>query len=1083
MPRLKLLTCAAGALMSVSMFAARSTMSAQSAGASAGQAGALTPALLSELTWRGIGPAITSGRIVDIAVPEGAANANTTTFYVASASGGLWKTTNGGTTFEPIFDNQSSMSIGDVAVAPSNPEIVWVGTGEANNQRSSSWGDGIYKSVNGGKTWSPMGLKNSQHIGRIVIHPANADVVFVAALGPLWGAGGERGIFKTTDGGTTWKNTKSIGDHTGFVDLVMDPKNPDVLYAAAYQRERRAYSFLGGGPESGIFKSSDGGGNWRKLTEGLPQGDIGRIGLTVSASDPATLYANVQARDGGVFRSDDYGESWRRTNTQNNTPWYYSQIRVDPKDPERVYTLAVNCSVSEDGGKTFRGDVARTTHVDHHALWIDPADTNHLLLGNDGGLYTSRDRGKTWDFAANLPVAQFYAIAVDMREPFYHVYGGTQDNRSWGAPSATRNRAGITNADWYQTVGGDGFYSAIDYSDPNIAYAESQEGGVIRYDVRSGERKSIKPQPAPGKPPYRFNWSAPILVSPHDPKTIYFAANVVFKSPDRGDTWMTLGGDLTRQRNRDSLPMMGKVWDRTAISRHEGTAQYGNISSFDESPIKKGLLYAGTDDGLVQASKDGGATWTNVEKFPGVPDETYVSRVTASPLQEGTVFATFDGHRSNDFKPYVLKSTDYGATWTSIAANLPASGSAYVIRQHPRNGALLFVGTEFGVFVSIDGGGAWTPIKNNLPTVAVHDLIIHPRENDVIIGTHGRGIYILDDITPLEKLTAAALASESQLFPPRSALLFNQADPYGGGPRGVGDQGDRLFAAPNPAAGATVSYYLKQDLPRDRDAKLTIVDPSGAVVRELDVSKKAGLHRVVWDLRLAPPYVVVRPAGAPADDTAGFFGGGNVRGPYALPGAYKARLNVAGTTGSAQASVLEVPLVVKADPLVQLSDTDYRTLFQARVSASHLQARVQAAVRSADQLKAQIDEAKKAIASASAPAALTKDADAIGKDLDDIIAKVRGSGRGFGGGGGGGGDDEAPPRTPSIQQRVNGVANEIGGVTSLPTAQQRDTLAIAGTDLDIQLERVNALITTLVPAFNKALDEAKVPWSIGRPVK
>jgi photosystem II stability/assembly factor-like uncharacterized protein len=1032
---------------------------------------ALSPSTLTELTWRNIGPAITSGRVVDIAVPEGASNANANVFYVASASGGLWKTVNSGTTFEPVFDRESTVSIGDVAVAPSNPDILWVGTGEANNQRSSSWGDGIYKSVNGGKTWTPMGLKGSQHIGRIVVHPTNPDVVYVAALGPLWTSGRERGIFKTTDGGKTWTNTKSISEHTGFVDLAMDPTDPDVLYAAAYQRERRAYSFLGGGPEGGIYKTTDAGATWRKLMEGLPEGDVGRIGLSISRSHPATVYAIVQAREGGVFRSDDYGESWRRTFNADVTPWYYSQIRVDPNDPERVYTLAINVSVSEDGGKTFRSDVARSAHVDNHAMWIDPRDSTHLIIGNDGGCYISHDRGKTWDFVANLPVAQFYAITADMREPFYYVYGGTQDNRSWGAPSATRNRAGITNADWYQTVGGDGFYSAVDYSDPNIVYAESQEGGVVRYDVKSGERKAIKPQPAPGKPPYRWNWSAPILVSPHDPKTVYFGANFLFKSPDRGDSWQALGGDLTRQRNRDTLPMMGKVWDRTAISRHEGTAPYGNISTLDESPLKKGLLYVGTDDGLVQVSRDGGATWTKIDKFPGVPEETYVSRVTASPIEEGTVFAAFDGHRSNDFKPYVLKSTDYGANWRSIAANLPASGSAYVIRQHPRNASLLFVGTEFGVFMSIDGGAVWTPLKNNLPTVAVHDLIIHPRENDLILGTHGRGIWILDDITPLEKLTPAALASDSQLFPVKPALLFNQADPYGGGSRGVGDQADRLYAAPNPPFGAVISYYVKQDIPRDRATTLAIVDAAGGVVRELEAGRKAGIHRVVWDLRLPPPYTVQRPQGAAGgDEGGGGFFGGTPRGPFVLPGQYKARLKVGDATPQ------ETTITVKADPLIQLSDADYKTLYDARVGASRLQTRVQAAVRTADQLKAQVEEAKRAIQAASAPAALTAEANAIEKEIDAIIAKVRGSG------GRGGGDDDAP-RQPSIQQRANGVANEIGGVTSLPTASQHDTLAMAGTELDMQLEALNRLITTRVPAFNASLDQAKVPWSIGRPIK
>lgn len=1021
----------------------------------------LAPALLNDLKWRGIGPAITSGRIVDIAVPEGPSNVGATTFYAAAASGGLWKTTNGGTTFEPVFDHQSSISIGDIAIAPSNPEIVWVGTGEANNQRSSSWGDGIYKSVNGGRNWASMGLKNTQHIGRIVIHPTNPDVVYVAAVGPLWGPGRERGLFKTTDGGKTWINTKFISENTGFIDVAMDPSNSDLLYAAAYQRERRAYSFLGGGPEGGIYKTTDGGATWRQLTEGLPSGDVGRIGLTISKSNPAIVYAIVQARSGGVFRSDDYGESWRKTNSANVTPWYYSQIRVDPNLPDRVYTLAVNLSVSEDGGKTFRTDVARTTHVDHHAMWIDPADSNHLVIGNDGGLYMTRDRGRAWEHATNLPVAQFYAIAVDLREPFYYVYGGTQDNRSWGAPSATRNRGGITNSDWYQTVGGDGFYSAIDYSDPDIVYAESQNGGVVRYDVRTGERKTIKPQPAPGQRPFRWNWSAPILISPHDPKTVYFGANLLFKTPDRGETWVALGRDLTRQRNRDQLPMMGKTWDRNAISRHEGTSDYGNISTLDESPIRKALLYVGTDDGLVQVSKDGGTTWTKIEKFPGVPEETYVSRLTASPVQEATVFATFDGHRSNDFKPYVLKSTDFGSSWTSITGNLPVPGSVHVIRQHPRNPSLLFVGTEFGVFVSIDAGGSWTPIKNNLPTVAVHDLIIHPRDNDLVMGTHGRGIYILDDITPLEKLTTAVLRTDAHLFPVRATLLYNQADRYGGGTRGIGDQGDRFFAAPNPPFGATITYYTNKELPRD--AKLSIVDGSGAVVRDLDVDRKAGLHRVTWDLRMPPPYTVER---RPGEEEGG---GGppvqQIRGPFVLPGEYKARLGQQETT-----------IVVKADPLVPLSQADYKTLYHARVAASTLQARVQAAVRTAEQLKAQIDEANKAIASAAAPAALTKESEAIGKEIDDILTKLRAPR-------GSVGEDDQSGRAAPLQRRVNTVANEIGGVTSLPTASQRDTLAAAGTELDVELERLNALMATRVPAFNTALDEAKVPWSIGRLVR
>lgn len=1028
------------------------------------------PALLAGLRWRSIGPAVTGGRIVDFAIPE---RSRGRTIYAASASGGLWKTVNAGTTWEPVFERESSISIGDVALAPSNPDIVWVGTGEANNQRSSSWGDGLYKSVNGGKTWTHVGLRASQHIGRIVIHPDNPDIVYVGAAGPLWGAGKERGLFKTIDGGRTWTNTKFISEHTGFVDAAMDPSDSDVLYAAAYQRERRAYSFIGGGPEGGIYKTTDAGATWTKLTEGLPRGDVGRIGLAVSVSRPRTVYAVVQARDGGVFRSEDYGGSWTRMNPANQTPWYYSQIRVDPSDPDRVYALGTNLLVSDDGAKTFRNDGARTAHVDHHALWIDPLDSAHLVLGNDGGVYVSHDRGRTWEFMSHLPIAQFYAIGADMREPFYYVYGGTQDNRSWGGPSATRNRAGILNSDWYQTVGGDGFYAAIDPTDPNLVYTESQNGGLVRYDVRTGERKTIKPQPAPGAAPYRWNWSAPILISPHDPQTVYFAANYLFRSADRGDSWVPLGSDLTRQRDRDTLPLMGKVWGRAAISRHEGTAEYGNISTIDESPLKKGLLYVGTDDGVLQVSRDGGATWSRHERFPGVPDETYVSRVIASRHQERLVYATFDGHRSNDFKPYVLKSTDEGASWTSIASNLPSSGSVYVIREHHRNPSLLFVGTEFGVFFTIDGGGAWIPLKmeSSLPTVSVHDLIVHARDNDLIIGTHGRSIFILDDITPLERLSPAVLSQPATIFPPRAAPLYNQNDPLGGGPRGVGDQGDRFFAAPNRPFGVTISYFLKEEVERGREASLTVRDAAGQLVRELDLERKAGIQRTTWDLRLPPPYTV---QARPDADTPGPFGGAP-RGPLVLPGEYVVHLSIAGRDKSAPVTQ-EARVQVRQDPLATLSETDYRALHDDRVSATRLQARVQAAVRAAEQLAAQIDEARDALRTAGGPEAVTKEAGAIERELDAILDKVRGP-RGRPG------ENEGPPRQPSLQQRVNRVAGEIGNVTSLPTRIQRDTLTNAATELEQELQRLNQLMSARIPALHKALDEAKVPWTIGRPVR
>lgn len=1024
--------------------------------------------MLSEFAWRPIGPAVTSGRISDLAVAEGpesrVGDRPGKLMYAAAAGGGVWKSINAGTTWEPVFDKQGSSSIGDVTLAPSNPEIVWVGTGEANNLRSSSWGDGVYKSENGGKTWTHMGLKTSQHIGRIVVHPSNPNVVFVAAVGPLWTSGGERGLFRTMDGGKTWTNVLRISPHTGVTDVIMDPTDPSIMYAASFQRQRKAYSFVGGGPESGIYKSIDAGSTWTKLTEGLPKTDIGRIGLDVSRSQPRTLYATMETKATEVYRSDDYGASWKKTGTYQQFPWFMGQIRVDPRNPDRLYELGISLLVSEDGGQTSR-PIATSAHVDYHAMWIDPTDPDHFVVGNDGGVYVTHDRGTTMDFVSNLPVAQYYAIEVDNRQPFYYVYGGLQDNNSWAGPSQTRNRQGISNNDWYMTVGGDGFYSAIDPTDPNIVYSESQNGGIIRYDVRTGERKGIKPQPKFGQQNLRWNWSAPIVISPHDNRTVYMGANYLFRSLNRGDSWEQLGGDLTRRVDREKLPLMGKLWTKVAVARHAGTAEFGNISTMDESALRRGLLYVGTDDGLIQVSRDGGATWTKVEKFPGVPDMTYVSRVVASRHHEGTVYATLDGHRSNDFKPYVLKSTDYGKTWTSIASNLPAS-SVQVIREHPRAPSLLFVGNEIGAYYSGNGGRSWARLQYNLPTVPVHDMRIHPRENDLVIGTHGRGIYIIDDITPLEHVAAAERSGRPYLFPAKPATIFNYNASFPGGLSGAASLGERSFSAPNPPFGAKLTYYLKDSVPKGRELTLSIHDSTGKRIRDLAVKGGPGMHRATWDLRLPPPYINTRAQGTTGQPT----------GAFVLPGRYVARLTLAGNDSLMSQSV-ETPVTVNPDPLVSLSPAEYRALWDMRVSSSAQQAKVQAVVRTAEQVKEQMTEVKAALKTGAAPDSLAKQTTAIEREVDDILLKVRGRQ------GPPAGDVDDKTFAPSIQSRVNQVANEIGSVTSPPTQIQRETLDLAMKDLEREGALLNSLLTTRLLVLNRGLDAAGVPWTVGRTVR
>ncbi|HEX2167201.1 MAG TPA: hypothetical protein VHG09_08165 [Longimicrobiales bacterium] len=1010
-------------------------------------------AVLASLEFRSIGPALISGRISDIAVPPAQRPGERLgkTVCVASAAGGVWKTTNAGVTWTPIFDDQRVSSIGAVAVAPSDPDVVWVGTGESNNLRSSSWGEGIYRSDDAGETWTHMGLRESQHIARIVIHPRNARIVYVAAMGPLWGDGGERGLYRTTDGGRTWELLLSAGPFTGVTDVILDPRDPNVMYAATYQRERKSYSFVAGGPESGIWKSIDGGDNWTRLETGLPEGDKGRIGIDIARSQPSTIYATVSAEDGGIFRSDDAGATWTRTSELQSIPWFFGQIRVDPLDPERVYHLGVQLQVSDDGGRTFE-NTGRNTHADHHAMWIDPMDSDHLIDGNDGGIYFSDDRGSTWDFSLNLPVSTFYAIGVDMRDPYW-VYGGTQDNGTWGAPTRTLGRSGATNYDWVRAGGGDGFYAAIDPTDHNVVYLESQNGSLRRFDFATQEAKGIRPEAAPGED-LRYNWSAPVLMSPHDNRTLYFGANVLFRTDDRGDTWERVSGDLTRNLDRDELPIMD-LEGPGGFGRHEGTADFGNLSTIDESPITRGLIYVGTDDGLVQVTRDGGSTWTKIDEFPGVPELTYVSRVIASAHDEGTVYVTFDGHRSNDFRSYVLKSTDYGRTFTSIADGLGDAGSVYVIREHHRNPNLLVVGAEYGVFVTVDGGRTWTQLRNGIPPAPVHDLVIHPRENDIVVGTHGRGIFVLDDITALENL-ANARGSIARLFEPRPAMLYN--------PRSTPSiPGHRNYSAENPAAGASLTYFVGPDLAAGAHATLAIMDGDGNLVRELPAELDAGVHRAVWDMRHTAPALPTPPVRRGGGDDEEEeeeeeeedrrFGRGGPTGPRVVPGTYTVQLLVAEDPDAQARVVSESRLDVRLDPDVALAGAELQALFDARRHAYRQQLSIQQLVGRLDQAKADLEGAVEGKADATTG---VSDARALMTDLDTALNRLRPPPRRPGSGFGGRADADGPE---PLLARVNDVANAIGSAHFAPTPEQLATLAEVEADLERQTAAIEALLS------------------------
>ncbi|MFT4752860.1 MAG: photosystem II stability/assembly factor-like uncharacterized protein [Salibacteraceae bacterium] len=768
--------------------------------------GQLEESDVSIFKFREIGPAMTSGRLIDMAVNPN----NTSEYYVASASGGVWKTINAGVTFTPIFDDQGSSSIGCVALDPSNPYTVWVGTGENNNQRSVAYGDGVYRSRDGGKSWEKMGFDNSEHIGMIKVDPRNSDVVYVAAYGPLWSEGGERGLYKTIDGGTNWNKILEIDVYTGINEIHLDPRNPDVVYATAHQRMRKVWTYIGGGPGSGMYKSTDGGKSFREIESGLPSENMGRIGMTISPVNPDVLYAVIEAENeaGGFFRSTDRGESWVKMNDYKTSGNYYQELYADPLNVDKVFMMDTWAHVTYDGGKTVEKLGEAKKHVDNHCMWIDPKNTNHYYMGCDGGMYETFDNASNWQFFPNLPVTQFYKVVTDNNAPFYHVYGGTQDNFSLGGPAATRKKSGIDNYDWFVTNEGDGFESASDPENPNIVYAQAQYGWLVRYDKASGQKVPIQPQPAKDEAAYRWNWDAPLIVSPHKATRLYFAANKLFKSDDRGNSWTVISPDLTRGLDRNTLSIMGSVPSVDVVMKNRSTTIYGNIVSLSESAKKPGLIYVGTDDGLIQITEDDGVNWQKVDGLKNVPSNTYVNDIKASMHDENVVYAAFNNHKSGDFKPYLLKSTNKGKSWAMINSGLPIRGSVYCVVEDHIDPNLLFVGTEFGVFVSTDAGANWLALKGGLPTVAVRDIDIQEQQNDLVLATFGRGFWVLDDYSAIRQINSDIKLQEAVFLNNRAGLTFVYDSKYGYS--GAGFQGASFYTAKNPEMGAQFTFFVKE---------------------------------------------------------------------------------------------------------------------------------------------------------------------------------------------------------------------------------------------------------------------------------
>jgi photosystem II stability/assembly factor-like uncharacterized protein len=1045
----------------------------------------------SGLKWRSIGPAVASGRIADFAVnPD-----NPKEYYVAVASGHVWKTVNAGITYEPVFDKQGAYSMGVVTMDPTNHNCIWIGTGENNHQRALGYGNGVWKSLDGGKNWTNMGLKESRQIGSIVVNPTNPDVVYVAAEGSVWGPGGDRGLYKTTDGGKTWTKVLEISEHTGVNNVIMDPRFPDLLYATSEQRRRHVYTKIGGGPETAIYKSTDGGQNWKKLTNGLPKTDMGGIGIAISPVNPDIVYAIIEARDekGGFFRSTDRGESWTKMSSHSSSGQYYNELFCDPKDENVVYSVETITKITRDGGKTWNNLGNNNRHVDDHAMWIDPEDPEHFLIGGDGGIYESFDGGKNYHFKTNLPVTQFYRVNVDNDYPFYNVYGGTQDNNTIGGPSRNTSSQGVVNDEWFFTIGGDGFWVTIDPENPDIIYCESQYGNISRYDRKSGEVLSIKPRPRKGEETYKWNWNTPLILSHHSNTRLYCAANKVFRSDDRGDTWQVISEDITAGIDRNSWPVMDHYWSYDAVVKDVSTSLYGTAVSLAESPVKEDLLYVGTDDGVISITENGGKEWRQVKSFPGVPAYTYVSDIMPDKFDENIVYASFNNHKQDDFKPYLLKSTDKGKTWVPIANNLPENGMVHTIEQDIINPNLLFIGTEFSVYFSLDGGKEWIQLKNGLPSISVNDMVIQERENDLVIATFGRGFYILDDYSPLREVTKDLLDSPACIFPVKDALMYVQTS-------GKGNQGSMYYTSPNPEFGATITYYFGDSIKTMKEARhemekklfeakkpihqpsveelraeeneespyllFTIYDEDGNEVRKLTTKPGKGINRITWDLRYPSlnPVRISDQKYNPLAESQSYM--------LAMPGTYKVSLSksVNGEITQLVSPVLFNAVVIEN---TTLPARNRQELVEFQKKTGELSRTMRATEQLANEMFNRTQYIQQALLQTpGTPADLLQKA----RKLEQLIQDIQFA---FEGREARASWEEIPPGPMPLNRRLNAITSAHWRSTGDVTQTQKENYDILIEEFPPLLEELKKINEELVMLEN-SLEDLGVPWTPGR---